>query len=104
VTLPPLAGSRPAAAALLARLPADLTGQHVAVLARDLLTGSASFADELVRELAVDRNAAEVVIVGAEPEFEQYVQAAARSHSVGPRVSTRGQDGMPPRAAVRGDQ
>ncbi|HEY0487276.1 MAG TPA: hypothetical protein VGD72_13605 [Mycobacteriales bacterium] len=89
VTLPPLAGSRPAAAVLLSSLPADLTGQQVTVLSRDLLSGSPSFADELVRELTVERNAASVVVVGAEPTFEQYVHEAARNHDVGTRVSTR---------------
>jgi hypothetical protein len=96
VTLPPLAGSRPAAAALLAGLPVDLSGQQVAVLARGLLSGSPSFADELVRELAVARNAARVVVVGADPTFEQYVLAAARSHAVDGRVATRGNDGVVP--------
>jgi hypothetical protein len=94
VTLPPLAGSRPAAAVLLAGLPADLSGQQVAVLARDLLSGSPAFADELVRELAVERNAAHVVVVGAAPAFEQYVQAAARSHAVDGRVVTQGSNGV----------
>jgi hypothetical protein len=90
VTLPPLAGSRPAAAALLAGLPADLSGDEVAVLCRALLTGSPSFADELVRRLAVDRNAGRIVLVGAAEEFERYVRDAARSHAVADRVATRG--------------
>ncbi|MCW2609983.1 MAG: hypothetical protein QOC93_1447 [Actinomycetota bacterium] len=90
VTLPPLAGSRPAAAALLAGLPADLSGDEVAVLCRDLLTGSPSFADELVRQLAVERNAGRVVLVGAEDAFERYVRDAARDHAVAERVATRG--------------
>lgn len=89
VTLPPLAGSRPAAAVLLSALPADLTGQQVTVLSRELLSGSPSFADELIRQLAVERNAAGVVVVGAEPTFEQYVHDAARNHDVGTRVTTR---------------
>jgi hypothetical protein len=89
VTLPPLAGSRPAAAVLLSGLPDDLTGQQVTVLSRNLLSGSPSFADELVRQLAVERNAAGIVVVGAEPTFEQYVHDAAHNHDVGPRVTTR---------------
>jgi hypothetical protein len=90
VLLPPLAGSRPAAAALLAALPADLSGDEVAVLCRDLLSGSPSFADELVRQLAVERNAGHVVLVGADETFERYVRDAARSHAVAGRVATRG--------------
>jgi hypothetical protein len=90
VSLPPLAGSRPAAAALLASIPADLSGDEVAVLCRDLLTGSPSFADELVRQLAVERNAGHVVLVGADETFERYVRDAACSHAVTERVATRG--------------
>jgi hypothetical protein len=93
VTLPPLAGSRPAAAVLLSTLPADLSGELVSVLCRDLLSGSPSFADELVRELAVERNAESVVVVGAEPTFEAYVRDAARTHRVTERVTMRGSDG-----------
>lgn len=103
VTLPPLAGSRPAAAKLLSDLPADLTGERVTVLARDLLTGSPSFADELVRQLTVDRHAAAVVVVGAEPTFEQYLSDAAHNHAVADRVLVRGSDGRvgaPPPAAA----
>jgi hypothetical protein len=101
VTLPPLAGSRPAAAVLLSALPEDLTGEQVGVLCRDLLSGSPSFADELVRELAVERNAQSVVVVGAEPTFEGYVRDAARTHGVTERVTTRGSDGRPaPRPAA----
>jgi hypothetical protein len=90
VTLPALAGSRPAAAAVLAGLPADLSGDEVAVLCRDLLTGSPSFADELVRQLTVERNAGRLVLVGADGTFERYVRDAARSHAVTDRVATRG--------------
>jgi hypothetical protein len=90
VSLPALAGSRPAAAELLAGLPADLSGAEIAVLCRDLLTGSPSFADELVRQLAVERNAGRLVLVGAEETFERYVRDAARAHAVAERVATRG--------------
>jgi hypothetical protein len=100
VTLPPLAGSRPAAALLLAALPANLTGQHVAVLGRQLLSGSPSFADELIRQLTVERNAAQVEVIGAEPTFEEYVREAARIHAVADRVSTRRRAAVPAPAGV----
>jgi hypothetical protein len=90
VSLPALAGSRPAAAELLSGLPADLSGSEIAVLCRDLLTGSPSFADELVRQLAVERSAGRVLLVGADETFERYVRDAARSHAVAERVATRG--------------
>ena len=93
VTLPPLAGSRPAAAELLSGLPEDLAGEQVSVLARDLLSGSPSFADELVRQLTVERHAESVVVVGAEPTFEGYVRNAAQTHGVADRVTTRSPDG-----------
>jgi hypothetical protein len=65
----------------------------VTVVSRDLLSGSPSFADELVRQLAVERNAAGVVVIGAEPTFERYVHEAARNHDVTGRVVTHAAHG-----------
>jgi hypothetical protein len=91
ITLPRLVGTREAARDLLAehRVPPTLAGEQVVLLCRDLASGSTSFADELVKDLLVDRAAAELVLVGAPERFVDHIRATAARRDVGSRVHVR---------------
>lgn len=82
--LPRLIGSREAAVALVAQaLPADASGEPVEVDCRDLVSASRSFADELVEQLLVARRVADIVLLGASPQFADLVREAAVRRDLG---------------------
>ncbi|MHA3700726.1 hypothetical protein ACXR2U_00960 [Jatrophihabitans sp. YIM 134969] len=54
-----------------------LDGVHVVVDASNLLSGTASFAAQLVRRILFDANAAEMVLTGAPTQFAQDATLAA---------------------------
>jgi hypothetical protein len=89
--LPRLVGTREAVTDVLHEqgVPATLAGEQVAVLARDLASGSASFADELVKEVLCERGAAELSLVGAPERFVEHVHAAAVRRGVADKVHVR---------------
>ena len=89
--LPRLAGTREAVTDLLAEqhVPASLTGECLGVLCRDLASGSTSFADELVKQVLTERDAAELTLVGAPERFVTLVRAAAQRRGVADRVHVR---------------
>lgn len=89
--LPRLVGTREAVGDLLAEqsVPASLNGERLVVLCRDLASGSTSFADELVKQVLVDRGAAELTLVGAPERFVAYVRAAAERRGAPERVQVR---------------
>lgn len=88
VDLPPLAGSRERAQLLMAALPTDLAGVVVHLRCRSLIAATAAFADELVREIVVIRNADSLVIEEAsDEEFLGYARDRAAIHGVADRVS-----------------
>jgi hypothetical protein len=91
ITLPRLVGTRETARDLLAEhgVPESLTSERVVVLCRDLASGSTSFADELVKELLVDRAATQLILVGAPERFVDHVRAAAARRGVAERVQVR---------------
>ncbi len=86
ITLPRVVGTRPAVAPFLVDVPLDLHGAAVVVDCRALLSGTPSFADELVRSLLVDRHAAELVVLGAGTDFAADLLESARDHRVGDRL------------------
>lgn len=88
IVLPRLAGTREAVSDLLAAqsVPAALTGETVVLLCRALASGSPSFADEMVKEVLVERGADELVLVGSSERFLQHVTAAAERRDVAGRV------------------
>ena len=90
IDLEGLLGTRESADDLLAKtqLPRDLQGETVVLYCRDLLTGSTSFADQLVKQLITNRGADEVVLVGAPVRFQQHMHAAATRRQVSGRVRT----------------
>lgn len=87
--LPRLVGSRESAVALASSLPSRLVGEQVVVVSRDLVSGSPSFADELVVELLARRQADRVVVVGAYDDFAAYVTDSAARHDVAHRLDLR---------------
>jgi hypothetical protein len=86
--LPRLAGTRPAADDLLAEynVPGDLSGQAVVLQCRDLSTGSASYADQLVLRLLVMADAKQMTLVAPPQKFLDRVQASADRRNVADRV------------------
>lgn len=88
IELTGLFGTREAAQDLLAdlSLPSDLSGSHVVLYCRDLLSGSTSFADELVRTLIVARGARSVALVGAPARFAGHMHDSAKRRGVSDRV------------------
>ena len=75
---PVLAGSRPRAQRILASLPADLTGQIVQLHCGSLIAAAASFADEIVRTILVDRHAKALEVTSvSDQEFIDYLRERA---------------------------
>lgn len=84
---PVLAGSRPRAQQLLAKLPADLRGQIVRLHCDSLIAAAASFADEIVRTVLVDRAAERLEVTSvSDQEFIGYLQDRAQVHGVADRL------------------
>lgn len=86
IRLPRVVGTRPAVAPFLTDVPTDLRGQQVVLDSRALLSGTPSFADEMVRAVLVDRAADELVVLGATSDFASDLTASARDHGVLDRV------------------
>lgn len=83
VDAPTLAGSRSRAREVVAQLPADLTGVEVVLNCRGLMAAAASFADEIVTQILVDRHAESLRVVDvSDDEFVAYLQARAADHGV----------------------
>jgi hypothetical protein len=55
-----------------------VVGQDVVVDATKLLSGTTSFAYQLIERLLADQNANSVLLVGAPADFAEYATAAAR--------------------------
>jgi hypothetical protein len=89
--LPRLAGTREAAVDLLDAqdVPHDLRRADVVVFCDDLATGSASFADELVRQVLSQRHGGHLVLVGAPQSFWTRVSEAAGRRGLRDRVVQR---------------
>ncbi|MGU3650713.1 hypothetical protein [Mycolicibacterium sp. A43C] len=87
---PALAGSRPRAQQLLAGLPADLSGKVVQLHCGSLIAAAASFADEIVRTILVDRRAARLEVTSvSDREFVDYLRERAQVHHVQDRLQIR---------------
>ena len=88
IELTGLFGTREAADDLVASagIANDLTGTQVVLYCRDMLSGSTSFADQLVRTLVVDRDAKSVALVGAPERFARHMNESAHRRGVSDRV------------------
>lgn len=84
---PALAGSRPRAQQLLVDLPHDLTGSAVQLHCESLIAAAASFADEIVRTILVERHAQLLEVTNvSDREFITYLRERAEVYGVGDRL------------------
>jgi hypothetical protein len=86
LTLPQLVAGRELAAAAVQKL-GPITGAPVVVDARRLVSGTASFAGQLVRSTLVDGGAERLTLVGGPEDFVGDVRAAAGDLEVTDRVA-----------------
>lgn len=89
LTLPALVAGRDLADALVDKLNDDGRSVPVFVDARRLESGTSSFAAQLVRRILLDRNAEQLILVGAPPSFAGYVRDAAVKLKVSNKLDTR---------------
>ena len=89
--LPRLVGTREAVVDLLdeQHVPRALDAADVVVFCDDLATGSASFADELVRQVLTERHGGHLVLVGAPQSFWARILESARRRDVVGRVTLK---------------
>jgi hypothetical protein len=92
VHLPMMIGNREQVAALLdaQQVPAAADrGDLFVIYCARLYRGSATAADELVRQAFVLRDAGELVLIGCGREFEGFIRAAAERRGAAERVYRR---------------
>jgi hypothetical protein len=87
VEAPVLAGSRPRAQQILAGLPDDLSAAVVRMQCDSLIAAAASFADEVVRTVLVDRHALRLEVTSvSDEEFVGYLRDRADVYGVADRL------------------
>lgn len=87
ISLPELSGGRPRARALVDGLGDELRDSTLVLDCRQMVAGSQSFADELVRQVLVNTPRARALRVEFAPElFDKYLMDAAKDHGVGDRL------------------
>jgi hypothetical protein len=86
LVLPYLVAGRDLADKMVDHLDEKPYGQVVAVDARKLASGSRSFAGQLVRRIAADGGASQLLLIGAPEQFAAYVADAARALGVNGKV------------------
>lgn len=89
--LPRLVGTRAAARELAddQDIPNDLTGEAVVIYGRNLVSGSQSFADELVDLLLEKRRADRLELVACPDDFYAYMEHAAELRGMQHKITTR---------------
>jgi hypothetical protein len=88
LTLPQLVAGRDLAADAVAQL-GPLESAEVVVDARPLVSGTASFAAQLVRSVLVDGRATTLTVLGGPGEFVADVRAAATDLQVADRLTVQ---------------
>lgn len=83
---PDHAGSRDQARTLAAALPADLEGETVLLDCSELVIGTPSFLDEVLKQILVLRHAAVLEISGAPDRARDLLERAAENRSVRQRL------------------
>ncbi|HZI92120.1 MAG TPA: hypothetical protein VFD31_10925 [Thermoleophilaceae bacterium] len=86
VETPDHAGSRDQAKALAAVLPADLEGQTVLLDCSELVVGTPSFLDEVVKEILVLRHADVLEVIGGSARARDLLERSATNRSVRERL------------------
>ncbi|WP_375487868.1 hypothetical protein [uncultured Jatrophihabitans sp.] len=87
LTLAQLVAGRDLAAAVVGKL-GPIEDQRVVVDARPLISGTTSFASQLVRSILVDARAKELTLVGGPADFAADVRSAADRLELGDQVRT----------------
>lgn len=82
VTMPQLSGGRERARALAEPLAGKMHGQRVRLDCRQLVAGTASFSDEIVKRILVEGGARLLLVEHADGDFVTYLYDAARDHGV----------------------
>jgi hypothetical protein len=85
IVLPRLVGSREAANEIVSRV-GNVAGQAVILDCSGLVSGSVSFADELVHRLFDDKGIAKLEVVDADAEFWDYLTDSAKEIGARERV------------------
>lgn len=80
--MPQLSGGRKRARALVAGVQTPLRDQKLIVDCRQLLAGTESFAQEIIRAAIVDEGAAHITFANVDADFAEYLGAAARDMHV----------------------
>lgn len=89
VTLPRLCGVRESAVELTAGMPA-MSGNDTAYLdAKAAVSVAQGYADELVRQILVEKNWGRLVITGASPRLLDRLRSAAHRRGVADRLVVR---------------
>jgi hypothetical protein len=91
LTLPQLVAGRELATAAVRKLGA-IEAAHVVVDARPLISGSTSFAGQLVRTALVDGRAAKLTVIGGPPDFLDDMRVAARQLDVSEQLAFAASD------------
>jgi hypothetical protein len=86
LTLPQLVAGRDLADDAVAGL-GELHGEQVVVDARRLVSGTASFAGQLVHRILSDGGAGTLAVIGGPDDFNHYVSDAARDLQVSDRLT-----------------
>ncbi|MBO1767062.1 hypothetical protein [Allobranchiibius sp. GilTou38] len=87
VKMPQLSGGRARARALASPLQGRMREQQVRLDCRQLVAGTASFADEIVRRVLLEGGADRLVVEYAGPAFGGYLQDAARDLDVSASIT-----------------
>lgn len=91
LTLPQLVAGRGLAVAAVQRL-GPIDAAHVTVDARPLVSGTASFAGQVVRSVLIDGRAADLTVIGGPSDFAADVRAAAEKLEVAGQVGFASDD------------
>jgi hypothetical protein len=86
VTMPQLSGGRDRARTLALPLAGKMQGQRVQLDCRQLVAGTASFADEIVKRVLVEGGASLLVVEYVAGDFANYLIDAARDHGVPEKI------------------
>jgi hypothetical protein len=91
IETPDHAGSRDQAQDLASLLAEDLTGQTVVIDLSNLLVGTPSFMDEIVKQVLEQRNAGKLEVTGAPERAQALLERSAENRGVRDRlrVATR---------------
>jgi hypothetical protein len=93
LTLPQLVAGRELAAAAVVRL-GPIGGKDVVVDARPLVSGTSSFAAQLVRSIVLEGDAAALQLIGGPADFVDDARSAANELGIADRVTFVGADAL----------